>query len=65
MSTHIETAVGVDACPIGWLATIFDTNEIRTEAYEEFGELRRVSVPHKASLASCFCGLSSVSKRLY
>jgi len=24
-----------------------------------------VSVPHKASSASCFCGLSSVSKRLY
>ncbi len=23
------------------------------------------SVPHKASSASCFCGLSSVSKRLY
>lgn len=42
MSTHIETAVGVDACPIGWLATIFDTNGIRTKAYEAFGELRRV-----------------------
>ena len=42
MSTHVETAVGVDVCPIGWLATIFDTNEIRTEAYEDFGELRRV-----------------------
>jgi hypothetical protein len=26
---------------------------------------KRVSVPHKASSASCFCGLSSVSKRLY
>jgi hypothetical protein len=25
----------------------------------------KVSVPHKASSASCFCGLSSVSKRLY
>jgi site-specific recombinase XerD len=25
----------------------------------------RDSVPHKASSASCFCGLSSVSKRLY
>ena len=28
-------------------------------AYEPY------SVPHKASSASCFCGLSSVSKRLY
>jgi len=26
---------------------------------------QRDSVPHKASSASCFCGLSSVSKRLY
>ena len=26
---------------------------------------RQESVPHKASSASCFCGLSSVSKRLY
>jgi len=28
-------------------------------------DLSRFSVPHKASSASCFCGLSSVSKRLY
>jgi len=28
-------------------------------------ELKSESVPHKASSASCFCGLSSVSKRLY
>jgi len=28
-------------------------------------QVKRVSVPHKASSASCFCGLSSVSKRLY
>jgi len=27
--------------------------------------VREGSVPHKASSASCFCGLSSVSKRLY
>jgi hypothetical protein len=27
--------------------------------------VNEVSVPHKASTASCFCGLSSVSKRLY
>jgi len=27
--------------------------------------LEQDSVPHKASSASCFCGLSSVSKRLY
>ncbi|UHH27247.1 hypothetical protein [Halobacterium noricense] len=29
------------------------------------GEAGQDSVPHKASTASCFCGLSSVSKRLY
>jgi len=29
------------------------------------GPLDPYSVPHKASSASCFCGLSSVSKRLY
>jgi len=36
------------------------------EYHEEIvDEDQSESVPHKASSASCFCGLSSVSKRLY
>ena len=33
--------------------------------FTTLAESNRFSVPHKASSASCFCGLSSVSKRLY
>jgi hypothetical protein len=44
-----------------------DPTEARRRLRSEFGfrRLLRASVPHKASSASCFCGLSSVSKRLY
>ncbi|AEN07606.1 response regulator receiver protein (plasmid) [halophilic archaeon DL31] len=35
------------------------------EQTDGFYSLDEDSVPHKASSASCFCGLSSVSKRLY
>nr|WP_236996083.1 hypothetical protein [Halorubrum lacusprofundi]AQM75310.1 hypothetical protein [Halorubrum lacusprofundi] len=48
-----------------------DTEEIEiiassiSDALHWAVELARESVPHKASSASCFCGLSSVSKRLY
>jgi len=43
---------------------------VATECFSEFLTPDRFiafveSVPHKASSASCFCGLSSVSKRLY
>jgi len=40
--------------------------EMRSEPTAQIArDLDRDSVPHKASSASCFCGLSSVSKRLY
>lgn len=38
--TDLErTVVGVDACPLGWLATVIDSDGIRTEDYERFEEL--------------------------
>jgi len=39
--------------------------ECKTNKREVRDALYSNSVPHKASSASCFCGLSSVSKRLY
>ncbi|WP_367996073.1 DUF429 domain-containing protein [Haloferax volcanii] len=39
MSTHDRFVVGVDACPLGWLATVIDADGVRTETYEEFDEL--------------------------
>jgi predicted RNase H-like nuclease len=39
MATSNKTIVGVDACPIGWVATIIDNDGIRTETYEEFETL--------------------------
>jgi hypothetical protein len=41
---------------VKYLRDICDRSDNPVEEY---------SVPHKASSASCFCGLSSVSKRLY
>ncbi|ELZ77478.1 hypothetical protein C456_03036 [Haloferax volcanii DSM 14919] len=39
MATHDRSVVGVDACPLGWLATVIDADGVRTETYEEFDEL--------------------------
>lgn len=36
MSTLGGTVVGVDACPVGWFATVIDADVVRTETYEEF-----------------------------
>ncbi len=41
MPTHAKATVGVDACPLGWLATKIDPTGITTESYEEFEKLRR------------------------
>ncbi|SEJ26681.1 hypothetical protein SAMN05444271_13732 [Halohasta litchfieldiae] len=38
---------------------------VSNELFVDNIQSKRISVPHKASSASCFCGLSSVSKRLY
>jgi predicted RNase H-like nuclease len=40
MSTLDEAVVGVDACPLGWFATVIDADGVRTETYEGFAELR-------------------------
>lgn len=34
-----EPAVGVDACPHGWFATVLTGHNIKTELYEDFSEL--------------------------
>jgi predicted RNase H-like nuclease len=41
MSSFDEAVVGVDACPVGWFATVIDGDGARTEAYEGFKELCR------------------------
>jgi len=42
-----------------------EDNDVETISISTGSAYDTVSVPHKASSASCFCGLSSVSKRLY
>jgi len=36
MTTPRATVVGVDACPVGWIATAIDTDGVRTETYDKF-----------------------------
>ena len=36
MTTSSETIIGVDSCPVGWFATVIDTDGVRTETFEEF-----------------------------
>ena len=40
MSTFDGVALGVDSCPLGWLATVIDSGKLRTETYENFEKLR-------------------------
>ncbi|WP_336022649.1 DUF429 domain-containing protein [Halobellus salinisoli] len=35
-----ESAVGVDACPYGWFATVLTGGSIETELYEDFSEVQ-------------------------
>jgi len=46
------------------VSNVFD-GMFKFDVLTPLGNKTVVSVPHKASSASCFCGLSSVSKRLY
>ena len=39
ISTLDKSVVGVDACPLGWLATVIDADGVRTETHEQFDEL--------------------------
>lgn len=39
MSTREGTVVGVDACPLGWVATVIENDIARIETYKEFSEL--------------------------
>lgn len=36
MTTPRVTVVGVDACPVGWIATVIDADGIRTEVHDKF-----------------------------
>lgn len=40
MTTHDSTFVGVDACPVGWFATVLEADAVETETYAEFETLR-------------------------
>lgn len=39
MTTPDDTVVGVDACPLGWVATVIDGDGVRMETYSEFERL--------------------------
>lgn len=46
MAESSSTVVGVDACPVGWLATILEGGDVRMKSYREFEAL---SESHSAS----------------
>jgi hypothetical protein len=42
MRMSSEIVVGVDACPVGWVATVIEDGNIRIETYETFRELKEL-----------------------
>jgi predicted RNase H-like nuclease len=39
VTAHDTTVVGVDACPLGWVATVIEGGDVRTETHEAFAAL--------------------------
>jgi predicted RNase H-like nuclease len=57
-----ETAVGVDACPHGWFATVLTDDEIETKVYEDFSEVVE-DHPETQILVDIPIGLPTGSRR--
>lgn len=39
MTVDTGAAVGVDACPLGWIVSVIDAEGLRTNVYEDFSDL--------------------------
>lgn len=63
MSTLDKTVVGVDACPLGWLATVIDADGIRTETYEEFDDFYEAYAEANQILVDIPIGLPEDERR--
>ncbi|MFC4437475.1 MULTISPECIES: DUF429 domain-containing protein [Natrialbaceae] len=63
MTTSGETIVGVDACPIGWFATVIHNDGVRTETYEEFETLSETYTEADRILVDIPIGLPEDERR--
>lgn len=63
MSGYSGTVVGVDGCPVGWLATEIDADGVRMETYEKFEELDNVYKEADRILVDIPIGLGEDERR--
>ncbi|WP_254525780.1 DUF429 domain-containing protein [Natrinema caseinilyticum] len=63
MSAQDKTVVGVDACPVGWFATVIDADGVRTRTYEAFEELNDLYAEADRILVDIPIGLPKDERR--
>ncbi|MBX0286602.1 DUF429 domain-containing protein [Halomicroarcula sp. F28] len=63
MQKDEQEVLGVDACPIGWLATVIGPDESRTETYRSFGALYHEYDDAKRILVDIPIGLPDGERR--
>lgn len=63
MTTTGATVVGVDACPVGWVATAINADGVRTETYDKFDILSEAYAEADRILVDIPIGLPENERR--